>query len=175
MCAAEVFNSFRHHRSRVAKAPWLPDGTLGGHIDPGRLAVSLLRWETAMKGKGTLDLLGPSTKASLDAVARGVPVSESGAARATNDSAMRVTPIGLAVPLRPMSRFLDRVVESCQVTHATSISIGIAGAASVAAAVSGAVHGLAALPAEAVATLDAVNDLVLRDPADDQMKLRARA
>lgn len=119
----------------------LTDG--GGHIDPEKFARALLEWEAGMKAKGSLDLLGPSTKAALDAVTRGVPVAEAGRSGTTNGAAMRVTPVGVATPLRSQAAFLDRVVESCQVTHDTTI--GIAGAAAVAAAVSSAVDG-ASLP-----------------------------
>ncbi|MCA1218162.1 ADP-ribosylglycohydrolase family protein [Streptomyces sp. 8L] len=111
----------------------------GGHIDPLRLAHELLDWEKGMKAKGSFDLLGPSTKAALDMVARGVPPEEAGRYGTTNGSAMRVTPVGIAFPARPTEAFLDRVVESCQVTHDTTV--GIAGAAAVAAAVSTGVGG----------------------------------
>ncbi|MFD5319263.1 ADP-ribosylglycohydrolase family protein [Streptomyces sp. NPDC127098] len=110
-----------------------------GRIDPLRLARELLDWEKEMKAKGSLDLLGPSTKAALDAVARGVPPAEAGRFGTTNGAAMRVTPVGVAFPAEPLEPFLDRVVESCQVTHDTTI--GIAGAAAVAAAVSTGVAG----------------------------------
>ncbi|WP_369202768.1 ADP-ribosylglycohydrolase family protein [Streptomyces sp. PU-14G] len=115
----------------------LADG--GGHIDPEEFARALLAWEAQMKAKGSLDLLGPSTKAALDAVTRGVPVAEAGKSGTTNGAAMRVTPVGVAFPLRPLETFLDRVAESCQVTHDTTL--GIAAAAAVAAAVSSAVDG----------------------------------
>lgn len=111
----------------------------GGRIDPERFAHALLEWEAGMKAKGSLDLLGPSTKAALDAVARGVPTQEAGRTGTTNGAAMRVTPVGVAFPVQPLEAFVDRVVESCQVTHDTTI--GIAGAAAVAAAVSSAVAG----------------------------------
>lgn len=120
----------------------------GGRMDPSRLADALLEWEAGMKAKGSLDLLGPSTRAALDAVTRGVPVTETGRTGTTNGAAMRVTPVGVAFPLDPLDAFVDRVVESCQVTHDTGI--GIAGAAAVAAAVSAAVDG-----ADLTAALDA--------------------
>ncbi|MFF0223686.1 ADP-ribosylglycohydrolase family protein [Streptomyces sp. NPDC004629] len=110
-----------------------------GRIDPLRLAHELLDWEKEMKAKGSFDLLGPSTKAALDAVARGVPTEEAGRHGTTNGAAMRVTPVGIAFAAQPLDTFLDHVVESCQVTHDTSI--GIAGAAAVAAAVSTGVDG----------------------------------
>ncbi|WP_046728850.1 ADP-ribosylglycohydrolase family protein [Streptomyces humi] len=110
-----------------------------GRIDPLRLAHELLDWEKEMKAKGSFDLLGPSTKAALDAVARGVPPREAGRNGTTNGAAMRVTPVGIAFAADPLDTFVDRVVESCQVTHDTTV--GIAGAAAVAAAVSTGVDG----------------------------------
>ncbi|MGW4906119.1 ADP-ribosylglycohydrolase family protein [Streptomyces sp. NPDC004270] len=110
-----------------------------GRIDPLRLAHELLDWEKEMKAKGSFDLLGPSTKAALDAVARGVSPEEAGRNGTTNGAAMRVTPVGIAFAADPLDPFVDRVVESCQVTHDTTI--GIAGAAAVAAAVSTGVGG----------------------------------
>lgn len=111
----------------------------GGHIDPLRFADELLSWEREMKAKGSFDLLGPSTKAALDAVAGGTDPKEAGRYGTTNGAAMRVTPVGIAFAAEPLPEFLDRVVESCQVTHDTNI--GIAGAAAVAAAVSTGIAG----------------------------------
>ncbi|MEV7084976.1 ADP-ribosylglycohydrolase family protein [Streptomyces sp. NPDC093085] len=111
----------------------------GGHIDPLRLAHALLEWEREMKAKGSFDLLGPSTKAALEAVSRGVPPQEAGKAGATNGAAMRITPVGIAFPETPLDRFVDQVAAACQVTHDTTI--GIASAAAVAAAVSRGVDG----------------------------------
>ncbi|PSM37627.1 ADP-ribosylglycohydrolase [Streptomyces dioscori] len=106
----------------------------GGHVDPLLFAEELLSWEKDMKAKGSFDLLGPSTKAALDAVTRGVDLTEAGKHGTTNGAAMRVTPVGIAFGADDTEWFLDRVVESCQVTHDTTI--GIAGASAVAAAVS---------------------------------------
>lgn len=111
----------------------------GGHLDPLRLAGELLEWEWAMEAKGSLDLLGPSTKAALSAVSRGVPPQEAGRSGATNGAAMRITPVGVAFPDKPLEPFLDRVAAACQVTHDTTIGIG--SAAAVAAAVSRGVAG----------------------------------
>ncbi|MGW2345247.1 ADP-ribosylglycohydrolase family protein [Streptomyces sp. NPDC001661] len=113
----------------------------GGHVDPLRFAEELLTWEKEMKAKGSFDLLGPSTKAALDAVARGTDPKEAGRHGTTNGAAMRVTPVGIAFSHVPgdTDAFLDRVVESCQVTHDTTV--GIAGASAVAAAVSTGIAG----------------------------------
>ncbi|MEU9370005.1 ADP-ribosylglycohydrolase family protein [Streptomyces avermitilis] len=111
----------------------------GGRIDPLRLAHELMEWERDMKAKGSFDLLGPSTKAALEAVSRGVPPKEAGKSGATNGAAMRITPVGVAFSHTPLERFLDQVAAACQVTHDTTI--GIASAAAVAAAVSRGVDG----------------------------------
>ncbi|WP_037577531.1 ADP-ribosylglycohydrolase family protein [Phaeacidiphilus oryzae] len=117
----------------------LADG--GGRIDPHLLADALLAWEAEMKARGSFDLLGPSTKAALSAVAAGVPIEEAAKSGTTNGAAMRVTPVGIAFSYRELgvAGFVDRVAESCQVTHATGL--GIAGASAVASAVSAGVSG----------------------------------
>ena len=110
-----------------------------GHIDPGTFARALVGWEQAMAARGSLDLLGPSTRAAVRALAAGAPAAEAGRHGATNGAAMRITPVGLAVPPAPLSGLVDAVVEASMVTHNTSI--GLAAAAAVAAAVSAAAEG----------------------------------
>lgn len=110
-----------------------------GHIDPLVFADALTRWERAMAAKGSLDLLGPSTKAAVRRIAAGVPPKEAGRHGATNGAAMRITPVGLAVPPEPLAGLVAAVVEASTVTHNTSI--GLAAAAAVAAAVSVAAGG----------------------------------
>ncbi|HEY0807996.1 MAG TPA: ADP-ribosylglycohydrolase family protein [Pseudonocardiaceae bacterium] len=109
-----------------------------GHIDPDRLAAELLAWEQDMRRRGSLDLLGPSTRAALDSVAAGGPIELAGRAGTTNGAAMRITPVGIAVPISDPA-FTDRVVEASWVTHNTGVAL--AGAAAVAAAVSAGLAG----------------------------------
>jgi ADP-ribosylglycohydrolase len=111
----------------------------GGHVDPVMFAEALIRWEREMAAKGSLDLLGPSTKEAVGRIAAGVPATEAGRSGATNGAAMRVTPVGLAVPPEPLPELVDAVVEASMVTHNTSI--GLAAAAAVAAAVSVGIEG----------------------------------
>ena len=84
--------------------------------------------------RGSLDLLGPSTKAALERVRAGEDPLSVGGAGTTNGAAMRVTPIGIAVSTADPEAFADAVWSSCQVTHATRQ--GFQSAALVAAAVS---------------------------------------
>lgn len=108
-----------------------------GHIDALDFADALLAWEADVAARGSLDLLGPSTKAALQALSQGVPPTESGKNGTTNGAAMRVTPVGIANP--PGPRLLAAVIEASLVTHGTSL--GLAGAAAVAGAVTAGIAG----------------------------------
>jgi ADP-ribosylglycohydrolase len=133
-----------------------------GTIAPADLAEALVAWEADMKARGSLDLLGPSTRRALAAVQSGVPPEEAGATGDTNGAAMRIAPIGIAIPLgRPVGAsppppdnskkrtapvppgrldpLVDAVVQASFVTHGTSLAL--AGAAAVAAAVSAGISG----------------------------------
>jgi ADP-ribosylglycohydrolase len=70
-----------------------------GTIDPHELARALVRWEHDMAERGSLDLLGPSTERAVTAVLAGTPPEEAGASGTTNGAAMRIAPVGIAVPL----------------------------------------------------------------------------
>jgi ADP-ribosylglycohydrolase len=113
----------------------------GGAVDPRQLAQALVRWERDMAERGSLDLLGPSTKRAVAAVLAGTPPEEAGAAGDTNGAAMRIAPVGIAVAADPadLSTLVDQVVAASRVTHNTGIAL--AGAAAVAAAVSAGVSG----------------------------------
>jgi len=133
---------------------------------PGDWAAALIGWELDMAERGSLDLLGPSTKRALAAVLEGTPPAEAGRHGDTNGAAMRITPVGIAFPVaapsghegrlsaRPaggppagapdtnvgdLPGLVDRVVEASLVTHHTSVAL--AGAAAVAAAVSVGIDG----------------------------------
>jgi ADP-ribosylglycohydrolase len=110
-----------------------------GHIEPHEWAHALLTWEADMSARGSLDLLGPSTRRAVRDVAAGVPVEESGRFGDTNGAAMRIAPVGIATPMEDLDLLVDRVVEASMVTHNTGVAL--AGAAAVAAAVSVAISG----------------------------------
>ena len=146
-----------------------------GTVDPRELASALVRWERDMAGRGSLDLLGPSTKRAVAAVLAGTTPDEAGATGDTNGAAMRITPVGIATALTPsgsaippspathvspatppspathvsLSTLVDRVVMASSVTHNTGIAL--AGAAAVAAAVSAGVSGAGIAEATTVA------------------------
>ncbi|WP_211771225.1 ADP-ribosylglycohydrolase family protein [Kutzneria sp. CA-103260] len=110
-----------------------------GRVDPRRLAADLLAWEEDMRRRGSLDLLGPSTKAAVSAVAAGESLEKAGRFGTTNGAAMRITPVGIAYPTDDLQSLVDSVVEASWVTHNTGVALS--GAAAVAAAVSAGIAG----------------------------------
>ena len=91
-------------------------------------ATTLLGWEADVRARGLRDLLGPSSKAALDALLKGVPATETGKAGTTNGAAMRIAPVGIATPSDNIPALATRVAEACQVTHATREAIAAASA-----------------------------------------------
>ena len=110
-----------------------------GEVDAAALARDLLAWEESMRARGSLDLLGPSTRQALAALAAGVGVAEAGRRGVTNGAAMRVAPVGIATSSRDPRLLEDRVVAASRLTHNTGVAL--AGAAAVAAAVSAGIDG----------------------------------
>ncbi len=112
---------------------------LSGRVDPGELAGALGEWERDMAARGSLDLLGPSTRRAIDAVLAGTPPEQAGRSGDTNGAAMRIAPVGVAVAPDDLTALVDAVHQASLVTHNTSVAL--AGAAAVAAAVSTGVSG----------------------------------
>ena len=115
----------------------LVDGA--GTIDAAELARRLAAWEDDMRARGSLDLLGPSTKLAVERVLAGAPLDEVGRQGTTNGAAMRITPVGIAFPSADLDALIDHVVEASELTHNTGVAL--AGAAAVAAAVSAGIDG----------------------------------
>jgi ADP-ribosylglycohydrolase len=137
-------------------APGLPAGTItddteqalllaeliiegDGAVDETEFARRLLVWEEDMRARGSLSLLGPSTRGSLSALLAGTPLTETGRSGTTNGAAMRITPVGVATAAGDLDALVERVVTASRVTHNTGVAL--AGAAAVAAAVSAGVAG----------------------------------
>jgi ADP-ribosylglycohydrolase len=119
----------------------------GGQVDAAEFARLLLAWEESMRARGSLDLLGPSTKRAIAALLAGADIDRAGQLGVTNGAAMRITPVGIATPSASLDGLVDRVVAASRATHNTGVAL--AGAAAVAAAVSAGIDG--AGPAEATA------------------------
>jgi ADP-ribosylglycohydrolase len=117
----------------------LAQALLDGPLDPSDFAHRLAAWEDQMRARGSLDLLGPSTRAAVAAVLDGTAAVEAGRSGATNGAAMRVTPVGIAWAPDDLPALVGAVRESARVSHDTGLAI--AGASAVAAAVSAGVAG----------------------------------
>jgi ADP-ribosylglycohydrolase len=134
-----------------------------GVVDPRELAGALVSWEREMAARGSLDLLGPSTRRAVAAVLAGTPPEQAGAFGDTNGAAMRIAPVGIAAALdgsdpattktppldASLSTLVDQVEAVSRVTHDTGLAL--AGAAAVAAAVSAGVSGAGIYDATALA------------------------
>ncbi|HWG60677.1 MAG TPA: ADP-ribosylglycohydrolase family protein [Streptosporangiaceae bacterium] len=131
----------------VLLAAVLIDG--GGKVDPGELARRLIAWENSMRERGSLNLLGPSTRRAIAALLDGISPDQAGTSGTTNGAAMRITPVGIASPADDSGRLVARVVEASKLTHNTNVAL--AGAAAVAAAVSAGVAGATVADAIGVA------------------------
>jgi ADP-ribosylglycohydrolase len=121
----------------------------GGRADPAELAARLTAWEAAVRARGSLDLLGPSTRQAIAALLAGADVADAGAHGTTNGAAMRITPVGVATPAAGLPALVDRVVAASMVTHNTGVAL--AAAAAVAAAVSAGIDGATVPEATALA------------------------
>ncbi|WP_206603761.1 ADP-ribosylglycohydrolase family protein [Bifidobacterium callitrichidarum] len=108
-----------------------------GELDIRQYAYALLNWEDDMRAKGSLDLLGPSTKRALEQFKAGVDVERTGILGTTNGGAMRACPIGIAN--RPDPHLAEIARRSTIVTHNTEQ--GLESTMLVAAAVSYGIEG----------------------------------
>ena len=111
----------------------------GGRVDAAELASRLLGWEETIRGRGSADLLGPSTSRAMGALLAGADIDQAGRSGATNGAAMRITPVGIATPCSNLEFLVGRVADASRVTHNTGLAL--AGAAAVAAAVSAGIEG----------------------------------
>jgi ADP-ribosylglycohydrolase len=110
----------------------------GGAFEETAWGNDLLGWEKGVQARGLRDLLGPSTKAALEALMVGALPWETGLNGTTNGAAMRIAPVGIATP-PDLTRLVDRVEAASRLTHATGEAL--AAAAAVAMVISQGVAG----------------------------------
>ena len=130
-----------------------------GTIDAAELARRLAAWEDDMRARGSLDLLGPSTKLAIEQALAGIPLDQVGKQGTTNGAAMRIAPVGIATSGADPEALVDRVVQASMLTHNTGVAL--AGAAAVAAAVSAGIDG-ATVPEAVAAAVPAARLAVRR-------------
>lgn len=105
---------------------------------PAVLARDLLDWVESVNGF-EINLLGPSSKASLLAWSKGEDAEPVTKQSLTNGAAMRIAPVGTLVDASKTELLVETVAAVSSVTHATDVAVS--GAAAVAQAVASAVSG----------------------------------
>ena len=145
-----------------------------GRVAAADWARALQDWEADMVRRGSADLLGPSTRRALASIAAGVPPAEAGREGDTNGAAMRIAPVGVAVPVDGAPAYAalaDAVAVVSRVTHGTDVAL--AGAVAVAAAVSTGVAGgdvpAAVTAAQAAAPVGAGRGIATTAPPLDRL------
>lgn len=108
----------------------------GGQVRAEVVTRHLLAWVDAA-GEHAAAVIGPSTARALELLRGGADPRTTAATGTTNGAAMRIVPVGLRHP--PGPALVDAVVESCAMSHHTSVAI--AAAALVAGVVSAALDG----------------------------------
>ncbi|EKC2244528.1 ADP-ribosylglycohydrolase family protein [Salmonella enterica] len=110
-----------------------------GKVDPVTIARHIMTWAESCNAFEK-NILGPTSKSSLKAIARGVAIDDIVSNGVTNGSAMRVAPLGCLVPTSDKNHFIEQVRLSCAPTHKSDIAI--AGAAVIAWCISRAIDGI---------------------------------
>ena len=110
-----------------------------GTVPPVKvLADDLIAWVESMNGF-EINLLGPSSKASLLAHSRGEDYTKYTKLSLTNGAGMRIAPVGCLVDWNDSEKLAETVARVSIVTHSTDVAIG--GAAMVAQAVASGIGG----------------------------------
>ena len=104
-----------------------------GEVTRRGMANRIVKWVTDNNLLETR-ILGPSTKAAVQALMAGRDPSETGKAGTTNGGGMKIAPIGIINVNRTTARLVDDVEEACMPTHNTGVAIGAASAVAAAVA-----------------------------------------
>ncbi|WP_338629105.1 ADP-ribosylglycohydrolase family protein [Yersinia intermedia] len=111
-----------------------------GNIEPTIISRNIMRWAENFDAFNK-NVLGPTSKIALKAIKQGTPISELENNGVTNGAAMRVSPLGCLLPTRSLDDFIDQVTMASSPTHKSDVAI--AGAVTVAWAISKAIDGMA--------------------------------
>lgn len=129
-----------HYTDDSAQAFVILKAILAAGTVPGAdvLARDLLEWVRSMNGF-EINLLGPSSKASLLAWSRGEDAAPVTKLSLTNGAAMRIAPVGCLIDWSEHEKIAEAVARVSTVTHSTDVAIS--GAAMVAQAVASGIGG----------------------------------
>ncbi|NOH31216.1 ADP-ribosylglycohydrolase family protein [Vibrio mediterranei] len=110
-----------------------------GSIRPKVIARHIMAWAKRIDAFNK-NILGPTSKHSLQAIEKGEDLDSIESNGVTNGSAMRVAPIGCILNTENIDYFIEQVRQSCIATHKSDIAI--AGSVAVAFATSRATQGV---------------------------------
>ncbi|WJV54323.1 ADP-ribosylglycohydrolase family protein [Pectobacteriaceae bacterium CE90] len=109
-----------------------------GEVEPERIAKHILSWADHINAFEK-NVLGPSSKAALNAIRTGISVHDIVANGVTNGAAMRIAPVGCLMATTDKMAFIDAVRQASSPTHKSDIAV--AGAFAIAWAISRAIEG----------------------------------
>ncbi|MEC5320440.1 ADP-ribosylglycohydrolase family protein [Brenneria populi subsp. brevivirga] len=137
--AARYFNAAQY-TDDTAMAIALADALIEceGRIEPTVIGRRILKWALAC-GAFEKNILGPASKAALNALRQGSDIRELENNGVTNGAAARVSPLGCLLSTHSLSDFICNIELASSVTHKSDIAV--AGAAAIAWAISKAVDG----------------------------------
>jgi ADP-ribosylglycohydrolase len=96
-------------------------------FDDAGWAQDLLTWQAGIEARGLSDLLGPSSKAAIEALLAGTPPDRTGCRGTTNGAAMRIAPVGI-MTAPDAGSVATRVARTSRLTHNTGEAIAAASA-----------------------------------------------
>ncbi|MGF1760884.1 ADP-ribosylglycohydrolase family protein [Photobacterium sagamiensis] len=109
-----------------------------GEIDPKIIAKHIIKWANDIDAFNK-NILGPTSKKTLNDIAKGIEIEEIESNGVTNGSAMRISPVGCLLKSDDLDQFINSVRLSCIATHKSDIAI--AGATAIAWCISRAIDG----------------------------------
>lgn len=135
------------------------------HFDDLGWANDSLEWERDIRARGLRDLLGPSSKAALEALLAGVLPEDIGPAGTTNGGAMRIAPVGTSVkshesvPAAFGLLHLNGGAVWPALPGRANIGDGTDTSGTITGAMCGACAGMGALPEAAIVIMTKANEL----------------
>lgn len=96
-------------------------------VDPYAVADELLKWADEHDILNTT-LIGPSTRAAIEGLRKGISCTVTGRKGSTNGCAMKIAPVAIFDALASDSRTVEDVINACMPTHHTAIAVSGASA-----------------------------------------------
>lgn len=124
----------------TAQALVILDSLIESHFvpKPDSIATHILDW-AKRENAFEMNILGPTSKATLEAFSRGEDARKYSDAALSNGAAMRIAPVGVLFHIKDKLALCDYVKEVSKITHSSDITL--TGASMIAVAVSAVMSG----------------------------------